>query len=130
MISDFLTDRMIQWTGRLENLQSIIPLQEKEGLLSGFVFGVLIGLIWTPCAGPILAAVIVQTVLQKTTFSSFLTIVAFGIGAAIPMFIITFFGQKMMYRLRFFQTTFRNHPKNTGGNYYPECGVDGVWSDI
>ena len=31
-----------------------------QGLSSGILIGALIGLVWTPCAGPILAAVLVR----------------------------------------------------------------------
>src|ERR1700689_3504264 len=30
---------------------------KKEGFVSGFILGMALGLVWTPCAGPILAAI-------------------------------------------------------------------------
>ena len=52
-----------------------------EGMLGGIAIGALIGLVWTPCAGPILAAVLVQVIRQQSDFSGNLVILSFGIGA-------------------------------------------------
>lgn len=78
--------------------------KSEEGFFSGLIFGGLVALIWTPCAGPILAAVIVQTVVQQTSFWSYLTLVAFSLGAAIPMLLIVIFGRKIMSAFTVFQT--------------------------
>ena len=73
-----------------------------EGLGSGILIGSLIGLVWTPCAGPILAAVLVQVIRQQTDLAGDLIIFAFGIGAGIPMLIIALTGRKIMGKLGFF----------------------------
>src|SRR5579862_5118600 len=101
MLSTYLTDKFGQLTRRLANTGSTFSVvnNPQGGLISGILFGGLIAIIWTPCAGPILAAVIVQTVIQKTNLLSFLTLVAFGIGAATPMLLIALFGRKIMEKL-------------------------------
>jgi len=101
MLSTYLTEKFGQLTQRLANTGSTFSVvnNPQGGLISGILFGGLIAIIWTPCAGPILAAVIVQTVIQKTNFLSFLTLVAFGTGAAIPMLLIALFGRKIMEKL-------------------------------
>jgi len=98
MLSTYLTEKFGQLTQRLANTGSTFSIANNPhgGLISGILFGGLIAIIWTPCAGPILAAIIVQSVIQKTNFLSFLTLVAFGIGAAIPMLLIALFGRKIM----------------------------------
>lgn len=101
MLSTYLTEKFGQLTQRLANTGSTFSAANNSqgGLISGILFGGIIAIIWTPCAGPILAAVIVQTVIQKTNFLSFLTLVAFGIGAAIPMLLIALFGRKILEKL-------------------------------
>jgi cytochrome c biogenesis protein CcdA len=90
MASSYLTERFMLLTHRLANIGSHLSFinNPQGGFISGILFGGLIAVIWTPCAGPILAAVIVQTVIQQTTIMSFLTVLAFGLGAAIPMLAI------------------------------------------
>lgn len=105
MISSTLTERFSLLTQRLTRVGSSLSSANdvQGGFISGVIFGGLVGLIWTPCAGPILAAVIVQTVIQQTTFASFLTILSFGVGAAVPMLVIALFGRRIMTRLTFFK---------------------------
>ncbi len=75
-----------------------------DGFFNGFVLGGLVAIIWTPCAGPILAAVIVQTVLQQTNFLSFITLLSFACGASLPMLLITFYGKQLINRFTFLKT--------------------------
>ncbi|MHB1947606.1 MAG: cytochrome c biogenesis protein DipZ [Gammaproteobacteria bacterium] len=103
MISTYLSEKFARLTQRLANVGVSSGTQPKEGFYSGMVFGGLIGLVWTPCAGPILAAVIVQTVIQTTSLSSFFIVLAFGLGAAIPMLIIALFGRGIMAKMTFFR---------------------------
>ena len=72
------------------------------GYFNGMIIGALIGLIWTPCAGPILAAVLVQVIRQQTDLQSLIIIVPFAIGAGIPMLLIALMGRKVMSKLNFF----------------------------
>lgn len=106
MMSTHLSEKFTLLTQRLANIGSNWSSFNKsqEDYFSGLIFGGLVALIWTPCAGPILAAVIVQTVLQKTNFMGFLTIIAFAAGAAGPMLIIAIFGRSIMPKFGFFKT--------------------------
>jgi len=105
MISTYLTEKFTHAMRRLANVGSTFTIANNTqgGLMSGILFGSLVGLIWTPCAGPILAAVIVQTALQQTTSTSFIILLSFGAGAAIPMLVIALFGRKIMDRVGFFK---------------------------
>ncbi len=105
MLSTYLTEKFGALTNRLTNTGASFSAinNPQGGLISGIFFGGLIAIVWTPCAGPILAAVIVQTVIQKTNFTSFLTLMAFGAGAATPMLVIALFGRQIMGRLNYFK---------------------------
>lgn len=106
MLSTYLTEKFSYLTQRLLGISSAFSAANNPqgGLLSGFFFGGLVAIIWTPCAGPILAAIIVQTVIQQTTIISFLSLLAFGLGAAIPMLIIALYGKTIIDKLAFFKT--------------------------
>lgn len=72
-----------------------------NGKLGGLLVGALIGLVWVPCAGPILASAILQVIQSETSFNAVATILAFSIGAGIPMLAIALFGQYLTAQLRF-----------------------------
>jgi cytochrome c biogenesis protein CcdA/thiol-disulfide isomerase/thioredoxin len=67
---------------------------QRKGFISGFLTGVPIGLIWTPCAGPIIAAVILQTIRASTNWESTLTILVFSLGVGTPILLIMLVGNK------------------------------------
>ncbi|CDZ77521.1 Thiol-disulfide oxidoreductase YkuV [Legionella massiliensis] len=106
MMSSFLSEKFSQLTQGFAGLGSTLSSgsNPQGGFLSGVFLGGLVAIIWTPCAGPILAAVIVQTVLQKTTLTSFFTLLAFALGATIPMIIIAFYGKTLMDTFGIFKT--------------------------
>ncbi|HEX2549757.1 MAG TPA: cytochrome c biogenesis protein DipZ, partial [Gammaproteobacteria bacterium] len=105
MLSSYLTEKFGQLTRSFSNTGTSIHTinNPQGGFISGIFFGGLIAIIWTPCAGPILAAVIVQTVIQETNLMSFFTLLAFGIGVALPMLFIALFGRQLTARLVFFK---------------------------
>ena len=105
MISDYLTDKFSRATQGIANLGNRLTAtgETEGGFLSGLLIGSLISLVWTPCAGPILAAVIVQTAIQKSTFSSFLVLGFFALGSAVPMLLLALFGKTLFNKMTFFK---------------------------
>ncbi|MDE2029483.1 MAG: cytochrome c biogenesis protein DipZ [Alphaproteobacteria bacterium] len=76
--------------------------KRAEGIGGGLLVGALIGGVWTPCAGPILAAAILQIIQAQTNIEVVGTLLAFSIGAAVPMLAIALFGQQLAHRIRAF----------------------------
>lgn len=105
MLSSYLTEKFARLTGYLGSLSSIFNRVNKSeaGFFKGLALGGLIAVIWTPCAGPILAAIIVQTVVQDTNALGFLTLLAFALGAVIPLFILSLYGKKIVATFAFFK---------------------------
>lgn len=81
--------------------QAVNP-QSSNKFISGIFIGSLVGIVWTPCAGPILAIVIIQTIQAQTDFLAILILLFFSIGAALPMLLISIFGRKIMNKFKFF----------------------------
>ncbi len=62
------------------------------GFVGGIGLGLALGLIWTPCAGPILATLIILTTLNALSFTIIAMVAGYAIGAAIPMLAIMYGG--------------------------------------
>jgi cytochrome c biogenesis protein CcdA len=76
------------------------PPPERQGLLGGFLLGATLGLVWTPCAGPVLGSILTVVATAKDTASASLQLIAYAIGAAIPMLAIAYGGQAVTTRVR------------------------------
>lgn len=101
LLSSRLSDKFSSLTQGAANFGNDLASRGGEGLLSGVLIGAMIGLVWTPCAGPILAAVLVQVIRQQTELAGNLVIVSFALGAGVPMLIIALTGRKIMKNLGF-----------------------------
>jgi cytochrome c biogenesis protein CcdA/thiol-disulfide isomerase/thioredoxin len=66
----------------------------------GFALGVSLGLVFVPCAGPLLAAVTTNAARDHFTVWTVLVALAYGVGAAIPMLAIAVGGGEITRRVR------------------------------
>ena len=62
---------------------------------NGFVVGLSVGLVFVPCAGPVLAAVTALAASGEVTFRIVLVTTAYAVGAALPMLAIAVGGQRL-----------------------------------
>jgi cytochrome c-type biogenesis protein len=62
----------------------------RVGLLGEFGLGTQLGLLWTPCAGPVLGSILVLAASNRDIFSAFLLLIAYGVGAGLPMLLIAY----------------------------------------
>src|SRR6185437_9839588 len=106
MLSESLLSKFSSLTGRLASSGASLSSHAQDGFLSGVLIGILIGLVWTPCAGPILAVALVQIIRQQNSLNALFLILAFAIGAGVPMLVISLTGRKLMTKLKFLY----NHP--------------------
>jgi cytochrome c-type biogenesis protein len=72
----------------------------NPGNLGGFVLGATLGLVWTPCAGPVLGSILTVVATSTDTSWASLLLVVYAIGAAIPMLAIAYGGQAVTTRVR------------------------------
>jgi cytochrome c-type biogenesis protein len=72
----------------------------SEGAFGGFLLGTTLGLVWTPCAGPVLGSILtlLATEPNRTWAATLLTL--YAVGAAIPMLAIAYGGQVAATRVR------------------------------
>lgn len=77
-----------------------------DGFLSGLVVGLSLGLVWTPCVGPILASIIALAATQTVGLNAIVITLFYALGTSLPLLAITFGGRQLLV----------NHPwliKNT-----------------
>ena len=72
----------------------------KQGNLSGFVLGTTLGLVWTPCAGPVLGSILTLVAAAENLTRAAVLLVCYAIGAGIPMLGIADGGQYVSTRIR------------------------------
>jgi cytochrome c-type biogenesis protein len=72
----------------------------RQGNIGGFVLGTTLGLVWTPCAGPVLGSILTVVATSRDTAWASTLLVVYAIGAAIPMLAIAHGGQAVTTRIR------------------------------
>jgi cytochrome c-type biogenesis protein len=86
------------------NLQTwqprLLTANGESGTASGLVLGAALGLVWTPCAGPVLASILTLIATSKDIASSSALLLAYALGAALPMLAIAYGGQHITTRVR------------------------------
>ena len=70
------------------------------GVVGGLVTGVGLGLVWTPCAGPILGAVTSLAVTAPGSAATAALVVAYALGAGLPLLAIALGGRTALARLK------------------------------
>jgi cytochrome c biogenesis protein CcdA/thiol-disulfide isomerase/thioredoxin len=66
----------------------------------GFLLGATLGLVFVPCAGPVLATVTVVAAKNEVGVRAILLTLAYALGAAVPMLAIAFGGREAAVSLR------------------------------
>lgn len=71
-----------------------------RGMGGQFLLGLLLGAVWTPCVGPTLAAAITLAAQREAVGQAALVMLAFGLGAAIPIMLIGTLSRRALIRWR------------------------------
>ncbi|OGG28843.1 hypothetical protein A2973_04425 [Candidatus Gottesmanbacteria bacterium RIFCSPLOWO2_01_FULL_49_10] len=68
----------------------------RSDFFGGVLIGASLGLLWTPCVGPILASIITLAAASKVTADTILITLAYTTGTAIPLLAITYGGRSLL----------------------------------
>jgi cytochrome c-type biogenesis protein len=71
----------------------------RPGLVGEFWLGTQLGLLWVPCAGPVLGGILVLAAVEHQILGAFGLLTVFGLGAALPMLAIAYGGRTVTQRL-------------------------------
>ena len=99
-----LWPRPFEWLGTragdLLNRVHRIPIRAQSGNVGGFVLGTTLGLVWTPCAGPVLASILTVIATAPHIEWAALLLIVYAVGASVPMLAIAYGGQLVTTRVR------------------------------
>jgi cytochrome c biogenesis protein CcdA/thiol-disulfide isomerase/thioredoxin len=71
-----------------------------SGPLASLLIGVATGLLWAPCAGPILGIILTGAMLQGPSAQTSLLLLAYGLGSAVSLGMLIFAGRGLLSRLK------------------------------
>jgi cytochrome c-type biogenesis protein len=69
-------------------------------LFGGFLLGASLGLVWTPCAGPVLGSILTLVAAKQNLAQAGALLFAYALGAGLPMLAIAYGGQTATSRVR------------------------------
>ncbi len=81
--------------------QKIQGTKQREGFWGGAIFGVALGLLWTPCAGPILASITTLVATGAISAMAIFMTLAYSVGAGIPLFLLAYGSSKLIHASKF-----------------------------
>ena len=94
-IAETLTRPLVRAGGRLQGSPS-----GESGIGKSFVLGISTGLLWAPCAGPILGLILTGAAIQGPGAHSSFLLFSFALGAATALGIALFAGHKAFSALK------------------------------
>jgi len=84
---------------RLDGLR-LDRARKVSGPLAALLLGVATGLLWAPCAGPILGVILTGAMLQGASAQTSLLLLAYGLGSALSLGLLIFAGRGLVNRLK------------------------------
>jgi cytochrome c-type biogenesis protein len=74
--------------------------QGAGGAISALLLGALLGLIWSPCSGPLLASALTLVASEGGALRGAVILGGFGLGAAVPLMLVAYASRSGMGRAR------------------------------
>jgi cytochrome c biogenesis protein CcdA/thiol-disulfide isomerase/thioredoxin len=94
-VSDRLTRPLVALGSRMTEREG-----QRDSIWSSAVLGVATGLLWAPCAGPILGIIFTAAALNGASFNTTLLLLAYALGAATSLALALIIGGKVFARMK------------------------------
>jgi cytochrome c-type biogenesis protein len=90
-----------EWLSSLASMaQRLSTRLHPETLPGAFILGALLGVIWSPCSGPLLGSGIALVATEGGLLNGALILGVFGIGAALPLMSAAYLSRVVFARMR------------------------------
>jgi cytochrome c biogenesis protein CcdA/thiol-disulfide isomerase/thioredoxin len=83
----------------LERPFARVGSRRPSGRAGGFVLGLAVGVVYVPCAGPVLAAIAVVGATHRVGLTAVILTAAFAAGTAVPLFAVALAGGQLTSRI-------------------------------
>jgi cytochrome c biogenesis protein CcdA/thiol-disulfide isomerase/thioredoxin len=87
----------------LEKPFSRLPQKQFGSGRSGFALGLALGVLYVPCAGPVLAAIVLAGATGSIGLPTIAVTSSFAVGAAVPLLVFALAGRRVAERVRAFR---------------------------
>ena len=94
-VSDRLTRPLVALGSRMTERQG-----QQDSIWSSAVLGIATGLLWAPCAGPILGIIFTAAALQGASLNTTFLLLAYALGAATSLALALLVGGKLFARMK------------------------------
>ena len=80
-----------------------VGTRQPSGRAGGFLLGLAVGVVYVPCAGPVLAAIAVVGATHQVGLTAVILTAAFAVGTAVPLLAVAVAGGQLTSRIRAFR---------------------------
>lgn len=95
LVIPWLSAHLEGWVSRLSG-----RLGQTVGKQTGFVMGLALGIVWAPCAGPILATIATLAAMRSVSIDIILITLFYVFGVSVPLFILVAVGQRLFQKTK------------------------------
>lgn len=100
MVVPALSHRLEATISRLAGRFGGVGRNQRSDFSGGFITGLALGVVWTPCSGPILASVATLAATNKVSLQVVFVTLFYVAGVSIPLFGFAVGGQKLLAKSR------------------------------
>jgi cytochrome c biogenesis protein CcdA/thiol-disulfide isomerase/thioredoxin len=98
----------------LERPFARVGARRPSGRAGGFLLGLAVGVVYVPCAGPVLAAIAVVGATHRVGLTAVILTAAFAVGTAVPLLAVAVAGGQLTNRIGAFRRK-APHIRQVGG---------------
>ena len=99
-LADYLTRPLVALGARLSQSVELNAAAKKASVLPSLLLGVAIGLLWAPCAGPVLGLILTGAALQGANAGTSLLLLAYAAGAATSLALALLVGGRVFAAMK------------------------------